>query len=618
LAQDCLKRADGDFGLTDLFAMGTTGKHWTNKVNMLFGVIFFCYLSMVAVQKQSAMNSAVAMIYEEGQGRSLSAVPEVDELLNNENLDEGTKAAVQKLVSLQLEAQTRADAYKTALEIAAPDHMRRLEDSVLSEEEVAAIVEEQLAMASTISVFFSSIFFMLMAFYIIYSQNETELSVVKRSSLRKRLDYCITVNLYICFFSCLFNTVQLGDQDDFRIGDLNHTLDLGRPIEWIMTCPLMQLCLPLLGGDKVPDSRTTTMPLTSLGILLCGLSSALVQVWTAKFLFYLVGGFMFLGLCYLINECIRDSTGNQESLLRGSSYLRTLSLIVIWTWIPFPVWYALSPEGFNVITNSALMKVAVAFLNVISKGVFTMYLIRVRDDQRLREKVTAERTGLNGPGGEETKDKKFGVSANFVSMIQEALGVIGRSRDFEDIMKILHTNMITTPDDLMVLTPVYCEDIGLPWPVVFSFKDRWRRMQVSNADAWQLKERLSMHQEQEQAMRNYDPTMQWGPVSPAAPHVARNPEKLQKVLRGITTTMDERALAEHGMAGNDGFENGLVGIDDRMSDADSKAIMMKPEGQHVGEVVRDAEERLLARLDDMVNAKVMDVLHKNLKRQREQ
>ena len=35
-------------------------------------------------------------------------------------------------------------------------------------------------------------------------------------------------------------------------------------------------------------------------------------------------------------------------------------------------------------------------------------------------------------------------------MIQEALGVIGRSRDFEDIMKILHTNMITTPDDLMV------------------------------------------------------------------------------------------------------------------------------------------------------------------------
>ena len=49
--------------------------------------------------------------------------------------------------------------------------------------------------------------------------------------------------------------------------------------------------------------------------------------------------------------------------------------------------YALSPEGFNVITNSAAMKVAVAFLNVISKGAFTLYLTRIRDDQRLREKV---------------------------------------------------------------------------------------------------------------------------------------------------------------------------------------------------------------------------------------
>ena len=32
-----------------------------------------------------------------------------------------------------------------------------------------------------------------------------------------------------------------------------------------------------------------------------------------------------------------------------------------------------------------------------------------------------------------------------------------------------------------VLTPTYCEDIGLPWAVVFSFKDRWRRMQVDRA-----------------------------------------------------------------------------------------------------------------------------------------
>jgi len=46
------------------------------------------------------------------------------------------------------------------------------------------------------------------------------------------------------------------------------------------------------------------------------------------------------------------------------------------------------------------------------------------------------------------------------------------------------------------------------------------------------------------------------------------------------------------------------------------AMVQRGDGD-VAAVVRDAEERLLARLDDMVNAKVMDVLHKNLKQQRE-
>ena len=35
---------------------------------------------------------------------------------------------MQKLVSLQLDAEHRAEAYKNALEIAAPDHARRVQD----------------------------------------------------------------------------------------------------------------------------------------------------------------------------------------------------------------------------------------------------------------------------------------------------------------------------------------------------------------------------------------------------------------------------------------------------------------------------------------------------------
>ena len=73
-------------------------------------------------------------------------------------------------------------------------------------------------------------------------------------------------------------------------------------------------------------------------ILIFGLVSALVDAMVIKFVCYTVGASFFLVLCYLINECIRDATDQRESLLHGSSSIRMLSLIVIFTWIPFPIW----------------------------------------------------------------------------------------------------------------------------------------------------------------------------------------------------------------------------------------------------------------------------------------
>ena len=74
-----------------------------------------------------------------------------------------------------------------------------------------------------------------------------------------------------------------------------------------------------------------------------------------------------------MNACIMEASGGGESLISGSSFLRGLVVIISLTWVPFPIWYALSPEGFNIIKDAAGMKVAVAFLNVFSKGAFMMY-----------------------------------------------------------------------------------------------------------------------------------------------------------------------------------------------------------------------------------------------------
>jgi bacteriorhodopsin len=476
---------------------------------------------------------------------------------------------------------------------------------------------EQLELASRISVFFSALFFACLAFYIIIGNTEADASVVQRSSLRKRLEYTLTVNLYICFFSCLFNIVQLGDEDNVDFGEVNHTLDLGRPIEWILTCPLMQLCVVIVGGEKVPDYRRWTLPMTSLVILCCGLTSALMVNPAAKLIFYIFGAANFIFLVYQMNECVRNASDDTESMLYGSSVLRTLVLIVFFTWIPFPAWYALSPEGFNVITNSPMMKVVVAFLNVFSKGAFTLYLIRVRDDLKLREKLKANQEIM------EMRDNhadEFRPSNELAALVQETLASMGRNRDLEPVMEIISKNMITTPDDVLVLTKAYCMEIGLPWAFVFAFKDKWRRGRAHKSDAWQLQ-------------KGYNRTDEATVVSPAAPHVALNPQKLDKVLSqridrserhndDASDTMTPRAHHDGHVYGHQSTvltSSGGGGANSGQLQALQAQLegMRRQRDQESMELEARIKERMQAMMSDQVNRTVMDVLNRNLKRQRE-
>merc|ERR1719316_2613489 len=127
-----------------------------------------------------------------------------------------------------------------------------------------------------------------------------------------------------------------------------------------------------------------------------------------------------------------EASGGGETLLTGSSFLRGLVVIIALTWVPFPIWYALSPEGFNIIKDPAGMKVAVAFLNVFSKGSFMMYLARIRTDHNTRQKTLV------------------------------AVGYI------ED-MDVLMNN-----DDILALTKEYCTEIDLPWGLILALKSKIR------------------------------------------------------------------------------------------------------------------------------------------------
>ena len=62
-------------------------------------------------------------------------------------------------------------------------------------------------------------------------QTEMNFGLVQRSAMGKRLDFCLTICLYITFFSALFNAVQLMDDDNLLVSTVDGTqtvLDTGR------------------------------------------------------------------------------------------------------------------------------------------------------------------------------------------------------------------------------------------------------------------------------------------------------------------------------------------------------------------------------------------------------
>jgi len=398
-------------------------------------------------------------------------------------------------------------------------------------------VEQQIMIeASNVSVFFSAIFFFFLGVLIVGQHIQGDLHIVQRSILRKRLEYCMFVCLYICFFSCLFNVIQYGPQDDAVFDKIEARdtviLDIGRPIEWILTCPLMQLILPIMGGERVPDWRRYTMPLNSVVILLFGVSAMFSPVLPLKLGFYFCGVFCFCVLVWQMHRCITEATGGAETIYWGQSSLRTLAVIVSWTWVPFPIWYALSPEGFNIIQNSAAMKISVAFLNVLSKGAFIYYLMRVRGDLEVKEMVMAEARAVNGPDkrsyGFGKFDEKFEeqqLEGKLASTVFEVLQAMGRQADFEPLKDVLQQNMITTEEDLLVLTQGYCDSIALPYGFVTACKARIKAHRVENQDKWNLNV--------DKGDRLFDSLS--GATAPLPPQVANDPRKLKEHHRRVSS-----------------------------------------------------------------------------------
>merc|ERR1719506_275856 len=99
---------------------------------------------------------------------------------------------------------------------------------------------------------------------------------------------------------------------------------------------------------------------------------------------------------------------------------------------------------------------------------------------------------------------------------------MGRQSDFEQLKEVLESHMITTNEDLMVLTQEYCESICLPFGFVTACKQKIRQRKVDDQDKWALNAK-------ETAQEIVDSTSV--ATTPLPPQVANDPRKLKEHQR---------------------------------------------------------------------------------------
>lgn len=367
---------------------------------------------------------------------------------------------------------------------------------------------------------FSGIFFAGLAGWLSMA-NGTKLSFIQQAALEKRLTVCCFLGVYVGAFSAFFNFFQLTEVDDVLLDrEGSFTLDFSRPLEWIMTCPLMQLALVLMGGSRIPEYRRMVMPGLSVIVLVCGTASMLLwDVWV-----YVAYG---VGLCFacvmfwLNRQQIVEHSDGQECLLYGDSEFRKASILLIVTWVPFPTFYALSPEGFGIITDILFVQVGWAFLNIVSKFTFIFYIQRIKDNYCNRLKVKREFAGVQtagpkggglvGPDGTITpplsgmdlvkSKQQEKATSEMGALVVETMNFLGMAQNSDRFLRLLQKSNITSLTALEGLTQHECNKLTLPWDLVAAVQKRLRVWRLEMQDEAELAlEQGELHYQMEEPL----------------------------------------------------------------------------------------------------------------------
>jgi len=82
-------------------------------------------------------------------------------------------------------------------------------------------------------------------------------------------------------------------------------------------------------------------------------------------------------------QIIEQSDG-EEGLFSGDSEYRKVTLVLMITWFPFPIWFFLTPEGIGLVDDIVVVQMGWACLNIVSKFTMIFFIQRVKDNYWFR------------------------------------------------------------------------------------------------------------------------------------------------------------------------------------------------------------------------------------------
>jgi bacteriorhodopsin len=322
--------------------------------------------------------------------------------------------------------------------------------------------------------------------------NSPPVGDIQKKTLAERLQAATTLCFLVSIFSAFFNFFQVTEWDNVVLDNRSvpFVLDIARPVEWICTCPIMQLALVIYGGKCIPTYRRILMPLLSVSVLTLGTAAAMTQ--EPEFLRYILAGIacVVCTVMFALNRYqIVEFSDGKEDLWRGKSDFHKVTVLLIMTWFPFPIWFALSPELFGVIHDVMIIQIGYAILNIVSKISFMAFLqlCRMKASREVQNSIfhaimAQEKDGKLMMDGKQVSLQTRSQMGVLHAVVTDALVQHGWGSQVERFLNLLKHADIRSLDDILALTEEKCDQKVLPMDMVLAVQSRLKKYKIEERD----------------------------------------------------------------------------------------------------------------------------------------